>query len=220
VIEPGELVLIRAVKGYSHKEGVRLDRRREVSRVGHKKAEAVTLSTKQAAALKAQPKDLPQGRRDALLMCLLLDHGLRCGEVARLTVENLDIDAGKLRFYRPKVDLVQVHRLSADTLAAARLYQQDAPDRGFLLRGSRKNGSLANSGMSEQSITARVLHLGREIGIEGLSAHDCRHYWATVAAANGTPLDRLQQAGGWTSPAMPLRYIEAAEVANQGVRLE
>ncbi len=32
--------------------------------------------------------------------------------------------------------------------------------------------------------------------------------------------DRLQDAGGWNSPAMPLRYVEKAKIANQGVRLE
>jgi len=53
----------------------------------------------------------------------------------------------------------------------------------------------------------------------GLSAHDLRHYWATRAALNGTPLDRLQDAGGWSSPAMPLRYVENAKIANQGVLL-
>jgi hypothetical protein len=26
------------------------------------------------------------------------------------------------------------------------------------------------------------------------------------------------QAGGWASPAMPARYIKAAEIANEGIR--
>ena len=48
---------------------------------------------------------------------------------------------------------------------------------------------------------------------------DSRHYWATQAARNGTLIDRLQDAGGWASPAMPWRYVEAAKIANEGVRL-
>jgi integrase len=39
-----------------------------------------------------------------LLMCLLLDHGLRVGEVVRLQVADVDLKAGELRFYRPKVE--------------------------------------------------------------------------------------------------------------------
>ena len=61
--------------------------------------------------------------------------------------------------------------------------------------------------------------LGAAVGLVGLSAHDLRHYWAPRAARSGTPLDRLQDAGGWASPAMPLRYVEAAKIANQGVLL-
>ena len=74
--------------------------------------------------------------------------------------------------------------------------------------------------MSTRSITARVRALGERIGVDGLSAHDLRHYWATAAARNGTVLDRLMDAGGWASPSMPLRYIEAAKVANEGVRIK
>jgi hypothetical protein len=30
---------------------------------------------------------------------------------------------------------------------------------------------------------------------------------------------RLQDASGWSSPAMPLRFVEAAKIANEGVRV-
>jgi integrase len=50
----------------------------------------------------------------------------------------------------------------------------------------------------------------------GLGTYDLRQTWATRAARNGTPIDRLQDAGGWNSPAMPLRYVEAAKIANEG----
>ncbi len=45
---------------------------------------------------------------------------------------------------------------------------------------------------------------------------------APLTALNGAPLDRLQDAGGWKSPnstwlsPIPLRYVEAAPVANEG----
>ncbi|HXQ38644.1 MAG TPA: tyrosine-type recombinase/integrase, partial [Anaerolineales bacterium] len=67
------------------------------------------------------------------------------------------------------------------------------------------------------AINKRVELLGRKVGIENLSPHDLRHYWATNAARKGTPVKNLQQAGGWNSPAMPLHYIEAEQVANDRV---
>ena len=34
-----------------------------------------------------------------------------------------------------------------------------------------------------------------------------------------TDIKSLQDAGGWSSPAMPLRYAETNKIANQGVKL-
>ncbi len=209
--------MIRTVAGYAHKEARRIDERRETSRRGSKKSAAVHISQKQAKKLKAQP-DTPQGRRDALLMCLLLDHGLRVGEVARLQVADFDLKAGEMRFLRPKVDKVQTHKLSADTLRALHAWFEggDAPGTGSLLRGSRKGGALTKAGMSERSITDRVRVLGEQVGLEGLSAHDCRHHWATYWARKVDVL-RLQEAGGWNSLAMPRRYVEESDIANDGM---
>ena len=69
---------------------------------------------------------------------------------------------------------------------------------------------------ANRALTKRVELLGRHYGIEGLSAHDGRHYWATYEANNGTPINRLMDAGGWNSAAMPLRYIADAHIANEG----
>jgi integrase len=85
--------------------------------------------------------------------------------------------------------------------------------------GKQAAGTLNGQGMTERGMTKRVMVLGEAVGLQGLSAHDCRHSWATHAARNGTPIDRLQDAGGWNSPAMPLRYVEAAKIANEGVKL-
>ena len=91
--------------------------------------------------------------------------------------------------------------------------------------------------MTTRAISARVRALGVTVGLcelrtrttpkrgakeyklGTLSAHDCRHSWATMAVRKGTPIDRLMDAGGWSSPAMPLRYVEAVKIANQGVSL-
>jgi len=61
---------------------------REVTRIGRKKGDWVSLGPDQIKALKAQP-DTPQGRRDSLIICLLADLGLRCGELAGLTVGDI-----------------------------------------------------------------------------------------------------------------------------------
>ena len=117
-------------------------------------------------------------------MCLLLDHGFRVGEAAILTRKAFDLKAGTITFYRPKVDKIQTHELTVDTRRAASAYlQHDAPAEVILWRRSCKGTSKLSTAMSTTSagraLTKRVELLGRHAGIDGLSAHDARHFWAT-----------------------------------------
>ena len=154
---------IKTVKGYRNKEGRNVDQTRPVTRQGAKKAQPVEITAAQTKALKQQP-DTPQGRRDAVLMCLLLDHGLRCGEVAGLRVEHINLHRGTFTFYREKVDLEQTHKLTSDTFRALYAYLTlDAPT-GALLMGSRKDGELEGC-MSVRAINKRVEVLGARVGV-------------------------------------------------------
>lgn len=221
-IDATEHALIRTVVGYSRKEGKRIDATRATTRTKRaKKDKAVTLTPEDIAQLKTQP-NTPQGRRDALLIGLLTNLGLRVGEVVGLEVANVNITAGTLTFYRPKVDKTQTHRLTNGLWKAIKNYF-DAGDvlttpQAPLLRASVKGGALAHGGMTRFGIAQRVRALGEAVGIDNLSPHDLRHYWATNAANNGTPLEVLQEAGGWDSYIMPLRYITAAKVSNDGIK--
>jgi integrase len=112
--------------------------------------------------------------------------------------------------------------MTADTLRALAAYlESDASIPGALLfRRSRKGGKLTDAGVTERNLSGRVRTLGQRIGIENLSAHDCRHSWATRAVAGGTDAFALRDAGGWSSLAMPSRYVEAARIANEKVTLK
>ncbi|MCB0106412.1 MAG: site-specific integrase [Caldilineaceae bacterium] len=216
-ISTEELALIKTVTGYAKSEAKRIDARRPTTRVSKKKSVPVRITQTQAAQLKVQP-DTPQGRRDRLLLCLLLEHGLRVGELSSLQARDFDIDTGVFYFERPKVDGEQIHQLSPDTLRAYNAYVEagDCPTGGALLRGSLKSGELTHAGITERAIQARVRFLGEQIGLFGLSPHDCRHYWATYWADKVDVL-RLQEAGGWSSLEMPRRYVERAQIANVGM---
>ena len=216
-----ELTLLKAVGGYGATEGKRLDERRPRARVGPKKAAAVPLSLDQARALKRPADDTGQAARDVFIMALLLDHGLRVGELAALTVGALDLDQGLMTFYRPKVDMTQTHRLTAAALTAARRYlaMRPAGAPAGLWVASDRRGRLLPRPMSVRAISARVGLLGLDVGAAGLSPHDCRHYWASTAAKSGTGVFSLRDAGGWSSVAMPARYVAAADIANEGVIL-
>ncbi len=214
-ISTQELALIKTVKGYYQTEARNIDEKRSQTRQeGAKKAQPVSLSPVHAALLKGQP-DTPRGRRDRLIMCLLLDHGLRVGEVAGLNTDAFSLQSGELIFYRHKVGKTQTHSLTPDTYKAAQAYLADCPqDQEPLFIGICSKERIDTS-----SINARVGQLGEQIGIKGLSPHDCRHYFATDAIRNGTDIKSLQDAGGWDNPVMPLKYAESNKIANSGVKL-
>ena len=46
----------------------------------------------------------------------------------------------------------------------------------------------------------------RKAGLEDFRWHDLRHTWASWHAQAGTPLNVLQEMGGWTSAEMVQRY--------------
>lgn len=226
-LDVSEYALIRTVQGYGFKEAKRVDATRTAKgldcRRGTKKAHAVIITHQQAVHLMAQD-NTPRGKRDAFILCLMIEHGLRVGEVEGLQVGSMDLRNRRMTFYREKVSKFQTHRLTDRTLEAARAYMKHAPKDGSLWRasaekreGKTRAGKLTTQGISERAINKRVELLGRKIGIDGLSPHDLRHYWATNAARNGMPVKNLQEAGGWNSPVMPLHYIEAEQVANDGV---
>ncbi len=225
-IDGSHLALIKAVKGYRPGEARHVDADRARLKLATRKPEAKKAAPVEFAPvvgdlLKEQP-DTPRGRRDRLIICLLLDHGLRVSEIADLNRGSIDLEAGALRFYRRKVDLTQTHQLTADTWKAARAYLADRDPLGELEATAPLfvGTSRASAGRySARSINDRVRALGAPLGLKKLSPHDGRHHWATRATRAGTDTKSLQDAGGWSSPAMPLRYAASQHIANAGVKL-
>lgn len=226
--------LISAVQGKGGKAARNIDRERETTRIGLKKVQAVRLTGEQIYRLKQQP-NTPQGRRDALLMCLLLDLGLRAGEVAALAVEHVNLNTRTITVYREKVDITQQHELKGDVLVAVRRYLEHdragaAPDEPLLL-ATTKRGELAPwwrvaskddskpDTFGTRAIGYRVKTLGAAVGAPTLSPHDCRHNWATDAAQNKTSPAALRDAGGWSNFDTPNIYVEQGTIANAGVDL-
>lgn len=218
-ISPTDHALIREVRGYGLTEGKRIDEKRPSSRIGHKKENAIVLTAQQARTFKNQHAPTPQGIRDRLLICLLLDLGLRASEVAGLKVTDF-AESDTVVVYRQKTDTTDRMALSPDirrTLADYKPYMRAS---GILLRGSRKGGKLTDDVMSVRAIGSRIKALGRDIlGIWELSPHDLRHTWATRAAKHSDPFI-LRDAGGWTNMQTPSRYVERAKTVNVGIKLD
>ena len=231
-VDPAEKVKAEEIHAYTGKDARNVDEKRTAAgvptRMGEKKAEHTKISEAQAAELMDQPRprrvradlwETPARLRDRVLMCLLLEHGLRAGELADLDVEAIDLDAGAMTFYRRKVHKEQTHDLGRRSWAALRAYlaHDGAPTAGPLLIGSYHGGQLSGRPMSRVAISMRVKRIGESYGIPGLSAHDARHWWATKTAQEKDPY-ALRDAGGWSSLEMPSHYVDQQTTANAGIR--
>ncbi len=231
VISPAAHAQIKNVTGYRHSEAKNVDEKRTVTRIGRKKEEAVPIPLGIIKELKSKElfPETAAGRRDRLALCLLLDHGLRASEVAGLTMADVDLQNFQMTVYRKKTkstDLIQLTEDSFDALATYAendaLPHPNAP----LLRASNKGGRLTDRPLTRITASRLMNRYGKLMAkkydlphLAKLSAHDGRHQWATDALEAGTPLNDLQQAGGWKSPAMPLRYANKSKVSNKGVKL-
>lgn len=231
--------LIRLVKSISAKEGINLDEKREAegtgTRASSKKATAVAVDGQIIAELKAMQPDTPAGKRDALIMCLLFDHGLRASEIAGLKMGSVNMESGQITVYRKKTKTTDLLNMTPDTRAAMAAYlphNLHFADHALVLASTKpgKNntgGRLKGNGIHRVDVSRILNRHGKKLAekygvksLEKLSAHDGRHQWATDALEGGSSVAAVQQAGGWASPAMPLRYANKNKVANEGLILK
>ena len=165
--------------------------------------------------------DLTQlgGLRDAVLMGCLLELGLRASEVATLTWEDVDLTAGTLMFYRPKVAQSQRLALSTRLQRSLRLYRDYLQMQDVLLDklliGITRKGAPGKLYLSPQSISNIVQQIGLRYGIEKLSAHDCRHHCITylIQEKQVNPMT-VQDFGGWKDARMVRHYVRQLDVSN------
>jgi len=221
MIAEGEYHRIANVSGYSQKEIGRIDAKREVKRVGNKKADSNFVKRGTVAQLKGLECKRPSDYRDRVLLCLMLDHGLRVSEVEALTAGSVDMDARSLTINRLKTSTTDLHDLTEDSYSALVDYMElitDRPASAPLIAGSRKSGKLTDGGMSVRAINKRIQVIGQQFGIENLSPHDLRHTAADEVVRNND-LQTAAQWGGWSSLAMPMRYAEKRKVSNRGVKI-
>ena len=226
VIPDGEILRLQALKGFTSKEAIDTDAKRTkqgiATRCGAKKSAATQITEEQAGELCKVRNESPQARRDALIMCLLLDHAMRVSEVADLRIEDVDRTAKQINFYRRKTGKTSRHNLRgrAWRLLSEYLSKDVQSQSGPLILASCKTGALIQKGMTTRAIAERVTQLGAALGIANLSPHDCRHAAATMAGSDpNVSLAGLMAFGGWASANVAVNYLNKGDAENDGVTL-
>lgn len=201
-LSAGELRLVETVKGMGGKAARNIDEKRDVTRIGYKKPDSVLISKEHARLLKTNHDPDAQGVKDRLLLCILIDLGLRASEVVTIERAHVNLEDETILIYRRKTDYTQTLRMTRDVRSAMRSYLDLHQPAGKLLDHSVR------------SLTARVQYLGKRLGYDNLSAHDMRHYLATKLAREGLSTHSLMEAMGWRSLATAQHYIEASAIGN------
>lgn len=146
-----------------------------------------------------------RARRDTAILSILLDTGLRRGEVAQLTTESVDLDQQLLHVHVKgnRYRYVHYNRQTARDL-----------DRYLRVRGKHPRAdepwlwisSLGDRALSDSGIYHMLQARCREAGIAPIHPHQMRHTFAHMWLANGGQEGDLMRAGGWKSREMLSRY--------------
>lgn len=153
-------------------------------------------------------------RRDTAILRVLMDCGVRRGELAAMKLDDLDLDdnivyvMGKGR--RPRaIPFGSKAALALDRYLRARgkhkLAHQD-----WLWLGTQ------GSHLTASGLYQLIERLGERVGITELHPHMLRHSFAHYFRANGGQPDDLKRLAGWKSDQMLARY--GASLADERAR--
>jgi len=151
------------------------------------------------------------GLRDLATLQLLLQCGLRVGEVARLKIEDVSLHRtrGRIRVRDEKTRSERVVPLNASVRSALSRYLEDV--RGVVADSEALFLSERRRAISVKTVQYLVKKYLSAIGRPDLSAHDIRHHFALNFYQKVRNLTAVQQVLGHRSLLTTARYLRSSE---------
>jgi integrase len=145
--------------------------------------------------------ELPQHQQD--MMIFALSTGLRQSNVINLEWDQVDLERKAAWIHPDQAKARKAIHVPLNSVAITVLLRQVGKNqsRVFTFRGNP---------ITWVNTRAWKLALKRA-GIENFRWHDLRHTWASWLAQQGTPMNVLQELGGWESEEMVRRYAHLSK---------
>lgn len=166
------------------------------------------LEAGQAAALLAScDQRTPAGRRDLAMLTLLSRLGLRAGEVAGLTLEDIDWRSGEITI-AGKGGRRDRLPLPADAGEAIAAWLQDGRPAGAVDRCVFIRVHAPRCGLTAGGVTQAVAAAAQRAGLGTICAHRLRHTAATAILAGGGSLAEIGQVLRHARPLTTAAYVK------------
>lgn len=174
------------------------------------------LSKGEIAALMAActSDDSPAGVRDAAIIGVMYVGGLRRSEVVALTVDDVDIDAGRITVRAGKGRKERTVYLTNGALDALRDWlavRGDTP--GALFVPVLKNGVLQYRRLTTQAVYNMLRKRAAQAGVKAFSPHDVRRTFVSHLLAAGADIAIVARLAGHASVTTTARYDRRPEEA-------
>ena len=150
----------------------------------------------------------PVGARDRAILLVLLDTGIRCSELVQLDLDDLDLEAGRLRILHAKGNKQRVVPFASrcrDSLLHYLDLRCQEPGPLFLAANGHRT-LRSGVGLQPNGLKQILIRLGRRTGIPKVHAHRFRHTFATWAIEADAREPDVQYLLGHSSPDMVRRY--------------
>ena len=168
-----------------------------------------TLSDEEIRAILSTFSTSPSDARNQALFMILLDSGLRIGELINLKMEDIHTDEGYLKVMgKGRKERIAPIGNNAQKVLQRYLFRfrpkpiNPVINNVFLSQGSKP--------ITENSMKLMFTRLAKRSGVCRLHAHLCRHTFATRFLINGGDVFSLQQILGHSTLEMVKHYVNLA----------
>lgn len=153
-------------------------------------------------------------RRDTAIVRLLLDCGMRRGELVGIDLEHVDLRHQEITLHRTKGGRARVVPFGGKTALALRKYlrarERHAAASSPALILSIRSDSSGHWRMTGGGVGEMLARRCEAAGLPPVHAHQFRHTWADDLLSNGANEGDVERLAGWSSPLMVRRYGRSA----------